>query len=340
MLRRLGYALAILGAVIATGTVGYMLIGRWTFFDSLYMTVITVGTTGFREVRPLSDAGRWLTMFLIIAGFGAIIFSIGTIIEFMVEGHFSGIVEGRRMSKRIREMSGHHVVAGLGRVGLVVASQFADEGVPFVVIDASEASLTEAKEHDWPYVEGDATEEEILVEAGLRRAKSLVTALDTDAANLFVTLTARGMNPDLFIIARSTTPSAEAKLLRAGANRVITPTDIGGRRMAALVLQPVVSDYLDVVMRGDALELKLEEIELAAGDPYVGRSIKEAHIRSETGAYILAVRAANGTLNTNPSPDTVLSDGDRVVAMGTEEQLALLAGKACSSPDECRAPGL
>jgi voltage-gated potassium channel len=167
-----------------------------------------------------------------------------------------------------------------------------------------------------------------------------VAALDSDAANLFVTLTARGMKPDLFIVARSTTPSAEAKLMRAGADRVTTPTDIGGRRMAAMVMQPVVSDYLEVVMHGDELAFKLEEIVLAGGDPYVGRSIAEARIRAETGAYILAVRRADGEVNTNPDPGTVLREGDRIVAIGTEEQLALLAGKACRSPEGCRSPGL
>jgi voltage-gated potassium channel len=222
MLRRVGYAFGLLGSVLLVGTVGYALIERWSLLDALYMTVITVGTVGFREVHELSIAGRVFTMVLIIAGFGAVIFSIGTIIDFMVEGHFTGFLEGRRMRKRIDGMRGHHVVAGLGRVGSVVADQFAERSVPFVVIDGSTEALAIAREKDWAYVEGDATE-----------------ALDTDAANLFVTLTARGMQPGLFIVARATTPSTEAKLLRAGADRVITPTDIGGRRMAAMALESV-----------------------------------------------------------------------------------------------------
>jgi voltage-gated potassium channel len=239
MLRRVGYAFGLLGSVLLVGTVGYALIERWSLLDALYMTVITVGTVGFREVHELSIAGRVFTMVLIIAGFGAVIFSIGTIIDFMVEGHFTGFLEGRRMRKRIDGMRGHHVVAGLGRVGSVVADQFAERSVPFVVIDGSTEALAIAREKDWAYVEGDATEEHTLLAAGLERAGSLVTALDTDAANLFVTLTARGMQPGLFIVARATTPSTEAKLLRAGADRVITPTDIGGRRMAAMALESV-----------------------------------------------------------------------------------------------------
>jgi voltage-gated potassium channel len=338
MLRRLGYAVTVLAALLVAGTAGYMLVEGWSFADALYMTVITAGTVGFSEVHQLSGAGRVLTMFLIIAGFGAVIFSIGTIIDFMVEGHFTRYMEGRRMDRRIAGMSGHNVVAGLGRVGSVVAGQYASRAVPFVVIDAGEDALAQARENGWQYVEGDATEEETLLQAGLDRAKSFVAALDSDAANLFATLTARGMNPDLFIVARSATPAAEARLMRAGADRVITPTEIGGRRMAAMVLQPVVSDYLDVVMRGDALEFKLEEIELSGGDPYVGRSIGEAAIRAETGAYILAVRHADGEVSTNPPKETVLATGDRIVAIGTEEQLATLAGKACASSADSRPP--
>jgi voltage-gated potassium channel len=339
VLRRLTYAFVILGAILVVGTVGYMAIEGWSFADAVYMTVITVGTVGFSEVHALSQGGRVFTMGLIIVGFGAILFALGTIIDFMVEGHFSGLLEGRRMDKRIAGMSGHHVVAGLGRVGSTVAEEYASRDVDFVVLDVNDEALARARERGWAFISGDASAEETLLAAGIMRARSLVTALDTDADNLFVTLTARGMNPALFIVARSTTEAAEPKLRRAGADRVITPTEIGGRRMAAMVLQPVVSEYLDVVTRGEALQFKLEEMVLAEGDPYTGRSIGDSRIRAVTGAYILAVHRAGG-VNTNPAPDLVLEAGDRIVAIGTEDQLALLAGKACRSPEECRSPGL
>jgi voltage-gated potassium channel len=338
--RRLAYAFVILGSILVVGTVGYMAIEGWDFADAVYMTVITVGTVGFSEVHALSEGGRVFTMGLIIVGFGAILFALGTIIDFMVEGHFSGLLEGRRMDKRIAGMNGHHVVAGLGRVGSTVAEEYSARGVSFVVIDVSDEALARAREREWAFLKGDASAEETLLAAGIMRARSLVTALDTDADNLFVTLTARGMNPALFIVARSTAEAAEPKLRRAGADRVITPTEIGGRRMAAMVLQPVVSEYLDVVTRGEALQFKLEEILLGESDPYTGRSIGDSRIRAETGAYILAVHRAGGHVNTNPAPELVLEAGDRLVAIGTEDQLALLAGKACRSPEECRAPGL
>lgn len=239
------------------------------------------------------------------------------------------------MDRRIEGLSGHHIVAGLGRVGAVVGDEFEAQGVPFVVIDTEEAALARAREREWAWVRGDATEEATLRAAGIERAASLVTALDTDAANVFVTLTARGIAPDLLIVARATTPSAEEKLLRSGADRVITPTEIGGRRMASMVMRPKVVDFLDVVAGGQRTELKIEELVLSAGDPYIGRSIGDAHIRSQTGAYVLAVHGADGSVNTNPGPGTELRDGDRLVVLGSDEQLRTLVGRVCTDAEVC-----
>lgn len=242
------------------------------------------------------------------------------------------------MDKRIAGLTGHNVVAGLGRVGRVVADEFASHGVPFVVIDASQDALSCARENGWAWIQGDATEESTLRAAGIDRAASLVTALDTDAANVFVTLTARGIAPGILVVARATTPSAEDKLLRAGADRVITPTEIGGRRMASMIMRPRVVDFLDVVAGGHRTELKMEEISLSAGDPYSGRTIGESHIRSQTGAYVLAVHAADGSVNSNPDPETLMKDGDRLVVLGSDDQLRMLANRACADSDVCYAP--
>jgi len=335
MIRRLVYAFAVFVAVVVIGSLGYVLIEGWGAFDGLYMTVITMGGVGYREIHPLSQAGQLWTMLVIVAGVGALGFAVVTVTDFMVEGHFSGLLEGRRMDKLITGMSGHHVVAGLGRVGLVVAEEFEAAGTPFVVIDLDDAAIVRAKEKGWAWVQGDATEEATLMEAGILRARSLTAALDSDASNVFVTLTARGLARDLFVVARATTPSAESKLLRSGADRVITPTEIGGRRMAAMVMKPMVVDFLDVVTRGRGMEFKLEQIALSEGDPYVGKSIAEAHIRSTTGAYVLAVRGPDGSDNPNPSGETVMRSGDRLVVLGTEDQLRALADRACTDSDVC-----
>lgn len=335
MTRRLFIAFGVFAAVLIGGALGYMLLEHWGIFDALYMTVITMGGVGFGEVHPLDASGRLWTMLVIVAGVGALGFAVVTVTDFMVEGHFSGFLEGRRMDKQRAALNGHHIVAGLGRVGSVVAEEFAERGVPFVVIDLEGPAIDHAREAGWVFVQGDASEEQVLRSAGIDRAASLTAALDTDASNLFVTLTAKGIKPDLFVVARATTPSAEAKLVRAGADRVITPTEIGGRRMAAMVLRPMVADYLDIVTRGDGIELKLEQIELASDDPFVGLTISAAHIRSTTGVFVLAVYGADGGVSTNPHPETVLRAGDRLVVLGTEEQLRAFAVRACAEPGVC-----
>ena len=324
MKRRLALSLGTLAGVLLVGTVGFMLIEGFSLLDALYMTVITVSTTGYREVAPLSEAGRVFTIGLILAGVGALGYSLGTFIDFMVEGHLRGIVEGHRMQTRIGSLSGHYIVAGIGRVGSIVARELAENGAQFVVIDKCPDCVERARAEGWLILAADATEEESLVTAGVRRAAGLITALDTDADNLFVTLSARTLNPDIFIVARSSTESSESKIKTAGANRVMTPSVIGGRRMATMALHPVVSDYLDLVSHGDELEFRLEELEVSSASELVGVSISDAEVRGVTGAYILAIRGADGVMNSNPAPSTVIREQDKLIALGTGEQLAAL----------------
>ena len=269
MIRRLAIGLSLLAAVIIAGTLGYMGIEHWSVADALYMTVITVGTVGFREIHPLSRLGEAFTMVLILAGVAALGFALGQFVEFLLEGHLTGYLEGRRMDKRIAGLDGHTIVAGFGRVGKVVAHALADESSPFVVVDMSADAGEAAREEGWAFIQGDATEEDVLTDAGIARAGSIVTALSGDADNLFVTVTARALNPGIFIVARSAHESTEAKLLNAGANRTITPNVIGGRRMASMVLHPTVSDYLDIVTMGEGVEFRLQEIALTPSSCFI-----------------------------------------------------------------------
>jgi voltage-gated potassium channel len=260
---------------------------------------------------------------------GALGFAFGQLVEFVFEGRIQEILEGRRMGRRLEGLEGHTIVAGFGRVGSVVARALADEGAQFVIVDLADETEVAAREADWLFVRGDATEEEVLVQAGIQRAGSIVTCLSADAENLFVTVTARALNPKVFIVARSSHESTEAKLLKAGANRTITPNVIGGRRMASMVLHPTVSDYLDIVSSGAGVEFRLQEIQLEPQSCYVGQSLAEARIREITGAQVVAILKADGTVDANPSASSVLVAGECLVVLGTVDQVAVLTEKAC-----------
>jgi voltage-gated potassium channel len=329
VIRRLVWAVGLVSIVTIAGTVGYAVLEHWSWFDALYMTVITVGTVGFMEVHTLDVPGRVFTIMLVMAGVGALAFAFGQFVEFLLEGHLSNLLEGRRMEKRLVSLSGHTVLAGLGRVGGVVANALAEEGAQFVVVDSDTDAIQLATGSGWAAVNGDATEEATLIRAGVERAGSVVTALSNDAENLFVTITARSLNPDAFIVARSEHQSTEDKLKKAGANRVITPNVIGGRRMASMILQPTVNDYLDLVSGNQDVEYRLQEVELTGDSPYVGKSLSDAQIRGETGAQVVAILSPDGTVDANPAAGTVLKAGQRLVVLGSVAQVELLTKVAC-----------
>lgn len=285
------------------------------------MTITTITTVGFREVRPLSDAGRIVTLLLIILGVGTLFYTAGSILEFVIEGHFTNILERRRMKGRIEKLSGHFILCGFGRVGREVAKELAANRAQFVVVEKSEETL---KTCPYSYVEGNATDDEVLLAAGIKGARGLISALGTDADNVFVTLTARSIRPDLYIVSRSGGEEAEAKLIRAGANRVISPHSIGGRRMAAMMVKPVLCDYLDLVTHGEGLEFELERVEISPDSPLANKGIGEVRIRDKTGAMILAVKKHTGEFNTTPGAVTVLEPGDVLIAIGTQRQIQSL----------------
>lgn len=317
-------ALGIVLVVILGGTAGYMLIEGWPFLDAIYMTVLTIATVGFREVRQLSVGGRIFTMFLIFAGVGAGGYAVGSLIEVMLEGYFGDIIGGRRMKRRIAELKAHYIICGFGRVGQQVAREFKRVRAPFVVLDSNPEVKERLDMEQALYIQGDASDEEVLKEAGIEKAKGLVTAVDSDADNVYVTLTARVLRPDLFIIARANLEGSEEKLKRAGADRVISPYSIGGRRMASLLLKPVVSDFMDTVVRGGELEFQLEEVDVSETSPLTGLTVKEANIRGECGALVLSIRRKSGVFETEVGPGTRIQAGDKLVVIGTKGQLEKL----------------
>ncbi len=317
---RLRLALTVLGGVMLAGTVGYLILG-FTFLEAFYQTVTTVTTVGFREVRPLSDAGIVFTIVLILLGVGTALYALGVLIQTLVEGDLHDVFGRRRMERKIADIDRPVIVCGWGRVGRAIAEEVADSGAAPVIVDRDPERLETSP---YPTVVGDATDDAVLRRAGLDRARALVAALDSDAGNLFVTVSARALRPDLFIVARVRVDESIEKLRRGGADRVVNPQSIGGARMAAFVMQPHVTEFLDVVMHDRDIEFRLEEVTVALESPIVGATLREAQIRDRTGALVLALRDENGEFSTNPSPEARLSGSQVLIAIGTPGELAAL----------------
>ena len=319
--RRLRIALFVLAGIMIVGTIGYLLLG-FPLLDAVYQAVTTLTTVGFREVHPLSDAGKIFTIVLILFGVGTALYALGVLIQTLVEGDLRGVFGRRRMDRKIAEMHDHVLVCGWGRVGHAIVKEIGGSA-PVVVLDLDEERLADSPH---PWLAGDVSEDAVLLGAGIMRARALVAALDTDAGNLFVTLSARALRPDLFIVARVRVEDSVEKLARAGANRVVNPQSIGGSRMAAFVLQPHVTEFLDVVMHDRDIEFRLEEVTVAAGSVVAGRTLRDAQIRDLTGALVLALRNRAGEFVSNPAPEQVITEGDVLIAIGTSAELTALVG--------------
>lgn len=318
--RRVQIAVLLLGLVIVGASVGYLLLG-FTPLEAVFQTIITVSTVGYREVRPLSTVGQIFTMFVIVAGVGTALYTFGVTLEALVEGHLRQYMERRRMDREITRMDGHVIICGWGRVGRASASYLNATGRPLVVVDQN-ADRLEGIEH--AHLVGDVTDDAVLQEAGIERAHALIAALDTDAGNVYVTLSARALRRDLVIIARARNEASKDKLLRAGADRAVNPQMIGGRRMAAFALEPHVAEFLDVVMKDEGLEFRIEQVEIASGSRLAGRSLGEADLPAATGVLPLAVRSGRDRFVVNPPADTRLEPSTILIVIGTAEQLESL----------------
>ncbi|MHB0976966.1 MAG: potassium channel family protein [Candidatus Aquicultorales bacterium] len=324
LVRRIWIAAGLIAVIVFVGWLGYMVIQGFSALDALYMTVITISTVGFREVRPLDPAGKVFTLFLILAGSGTLFYALLTIAEFAIEGHLTGILEKNRMARRIKRMEDHYIVCGYGRVGEQIANEITQANIPLVVIERNPERIAHLQAIGLLHVEGDAADDHVLLAAGIKIAKGLVAAVDTDAENVFVTLSARQLNPELRIIARALTAEAEKKLYRAGADKVVSTILMGARRMAQLLIHPEIANYLDLISRTTVGEYRLAEFKVGLESPLAGRELKEADVRGRTGALIMAVKHKDGTINHNPAPTTVLHQGDRLIVLGTADQLESL----------------
>jgi len=319
--RRVRIGLVALGLVVVAGTVGYLALG-FDFLDAVYQTVVTITTVGFTSPVSLGSGAKIFTLFLILFGVGTALYSFGAVLEVVIEGHLREMVRRRKMERDITRMTGHIIVCGWGRVGREVARFLAAAGRQVVVVDRDGARLGGIA---YPSVVGDVTDDDTLEQAGIGRAATLVAALDTDGDNLYVTVASRSMRPDLQIIARARSDSSEPKLLRAGANRVVNPQQLGGDRIAAFVTQPHVVDFVDVVMHDGTLEFRLEELDVSTSSPLAGNTLRSVRLHDQTGVLVLAIRRPDGSFVTNPSPEIVIEAGDVLIGVGTAVQLEALA---------------
>jgi voltage-gated potassium channel len=316
-LPRIRLALAGFGVVLVVGTLGYLALG-FGLLDAVYQTVTTVTTVGFREVEPLSPAGQVFTIVLILVGVGTALYALGALLEGFVEGDVRAHLERRRMDRRISRMSGHVIVCGWGRVGRSSQQYLRETGLQIVAVDRDPERLRGVVD---PHVLGDVTDDAVLAAAGIDHALALIAALDTDADNVFVTLSARALRPDLIIVSRARNELSMSKLLRAGADRVVNPQLMGGRRMAAFASQPHVADFLDVVMHDEQLDYRLEQMEIGPDSPARGQTLRETALHERTGVLLLALRRPGGQFLADPDPSTSIEPGSVLITLGTPEQL-------------------
>jgi voltage-gated potassium channel len=327
-LRSLGllkWVFALLLLVTLVGTAGYMYLEGAPFLDALYMTVITITTVGYGEIVPLHGPGRLFTMALLFAGFGVIMLAVGVLTQAAVEGSLTRVVERRRVQKQVDKLKNHFVLCGCGRIGRYILDELRQVNVGVVVIDQSESVLAELAEKNVLCLHGNATDEDVLERANLPGAKGLVVTVATDAEAVFIILTARDLNPDLFIVARAIEENNEAKLRRAGANRVISPYRLIGKRLASFILHPAVVDMLDTVMFSSELDLAIEGITVYSSSPLAGRTLRESNIREKLGLMIIGIRKAHGNILFNPAADEIIEPGDTLISIGEKQALQKLS---------------
>jgi voltage-gated potassium channel len=312
-----------LGALFLAGTIGFAVILHETAFEAFYRTVITVFTAGL-VTPPTSLAAEIFTIVVVVWGVAVFFYIFGFVLELFVSGSITGDWVRRRTRRRVERLSDHYIICGFGRVGQRIGTEFRQAGARYVVIDFSSVAQAAARERDELLIEGSGTEDSNLIAAGIERARGLVASSDSDSDNLYITLSARAMRPDLLIVARASTEEAAKKLELAGADRVVQPYSTAGQEMAKLVLKPQVAAFLDAVSWTGGPDLRFEEIVVDNTSQQTGRTIKDLNVRSRTGALIIALRKRDGTFDTTPNPDAVIDDGDVMICVGTPAELVLL----------------
>jgi voltage-gated potassium channel len=324
--KRVIISAVVLVSIFIVGILGYMLIENMTLLDSVFMTTITITTVGYGVVQELSMGGTIFTIILIIIGTGTAVYILVNLADFFLSEFLTGRVQNRRIKRMISKLKNHYIICGLGRVGQEIAHEIVGDKADFIVIDSADEPIEICKQNNWLYVQGDASDDKTLLEAGIEEAKALFAALDTESENVYITLSAKAINPDIFIVARAKMHETISKLERAGADRVVSPQIIGGRRMAALARQPTVVEFLDTMMSPENIEITLAEILVEPNCRIDGLTIKEANEKYQFDALIVSViEAGHKVLINKAGAETVIKAGQKLITVGTVDQIEKLS---------------
>jgi voltage-gated potassium channel len=322
--RHLKVSMIVLALLISLGVVGYMGIEGWNFLDSLYMTVITLSTVGFKEITTLSDAGKIFTILLIVLGVSVLGYLVGSLAQIMFEGQFQRVFGRKKMEMKIEALRDHYIVCGFGRMGALICREFFAKPLSFVVVEKNPEMIEKLEEDKYLYLRGDATDDETLLKAGIKRAKGLISVVASDTENVYITLSARGLNAELFILARSGDEGSDLKLKRAGASKVISPYLIGGNRMAQAILRPNVVDFIEIATGREHLELQMEEIIFPPDSGFVGENLVSSGFRKETGVMIVGIKKQDGSMIFNPESHTRFGERDTLIVLGQPAAISKL----------------
>ena len=318
-------SIALLAFVITGGTLGYVVIEGWSPWEALYMTMISITTVGYKEVHPMSRGGELFTMGVLTVGVATVLYTFSTFMARLVEGDLQDRWVRRRRERMLDELEQHFIICGFGRIGRIISGEFARQGVPFVIIERNAERVREALALAYLAVEADASSEQVLRRVRVSHARGFIAAVSTDAENVYAVLSARLLRPDLYIIGRAETDDAKVKLVRAGADRVISPYQIGGLQLAQTALRPAVVDFVQIATSSENLELNMEQIKIGESAELSGKSLIDAALRQRFGVVVVAIQRADGKMEFNPAPELAMRPGDHLVVLGKTDNLRELA---------------
>ncbi len=322
---RIKLSLILLLLTILVGVFGYHIVEGMSYFDSLYMTIITISTVGFHEVKDLSVAGRVITIIIISTGITIGAYTIGTILRMLIEGEFRKTFGRRKVEKTIQKIKDHYIICGYGRIGGLICMELQEHNKKVVVIENQPDAIVALETDKVVYLAADATQDESLINAGIMNARAIVTAVKSDADNVYIALTAKGLRSAVYVLSRASDEKNELKLIRAGAARVVSPYHIGGKRMAQVLIRPTVVDFIDSAIMGGELGLLMEELMVQPGSSLIGKNLIESNLRNEYGVIIVLIKKADGAMKFNPLPTEILEENDVLVMLGKKADMDRMA---------------